>query len=121
MKKNNSSLCFLYFCSINICSERNIRPCYLHSPAGQGERIGISYDGTWITYNTNASNLGVPKGNIVKQNTETGEIIPVTKITNGSTARPMISREGNFVIAGCSEKYDKRFSSSGIFVIYTGK
>ncbi len=91
------------------------------SPAGQGERIGISYDGTWITYNTNASNLGVPKGNIVKQNTETGEIIPVTKITNGSTARPMISREGNFVIAGCSEKYDSRFSSSGIFVIYTGK
>ncbi|MGB3005231.1 MAG: hypothetical protein WBC06_01895 [Chitinophagaceae bacterium] len=91
------------------------------SPAGQGERIGISYDGTWITYNTNASNLGVPKGNLVKQNTETGEILPVTIITNVSTARPMISREGNFVIAGYSEKYDKRFSSSGIFVIYTGK
>ena len=91
------------------------------SPIGQGERIGISYDGTWITYNTNSTNMGVSKGNIVKQNTQTGEIIPVTKITNGSTARPMISREGNFVIAGCSEKYDSRFSSSGIFVIYTGK
>ena len=91
------------------------------SPAGQGERIGISYDGTWITYNTNAANLGVPKGNIVLQNTETGKIIPITKITNGSTARPMLSREGNFVIAGCSEVYDKRFNSSGIFVIYTSK
>lgn len=91
------------------------------SPIGQGERIGISYDGTWITYNTNATNMSAPKGNIVKQNTETGEIIVVTKITNGSTARPMISREGNFVVAGCSEKYDSRFSSSGIFVIYTGK
>jgi hypothetical protein len=91
------------------------------SPIGQGERIGISYDGTWITYNTNATNMGVPKGNIVKQNTQSGEIIPVTNLTNGSTARPMISREGNFVIAACSEKYDSRFSSSGIFVIYTGK
>jgi Tol biopolymer transport system component len=91
------------------------------SPIGQGERIGISYDGTWITYNTNATNLGVPKGNIVKQHTQTGEIIPVTSLTIGSTARPMISREGNYVVAGCSESYDKKFSSSGIFVIYTGK
>lgn len=92
-----------------------------NSPVGQGERIGISYNGTWITYNTNASNLGVPKGNIIKQNTQTGEIIPVTKITSGSTARPMISRYGNYVVTGCSEQYDHHYSSSGIFTIYTGK
>jgi Tol biopolymer transport system component len=89
------------------------------SPITQGERVGISYDGTWITYNTNATNFGVPKGNIVLQNTETGKIIPITKITYGSTARPMLSRYGNYVVAGCSEPYDKRFSSSGIFAIYT--
>ena len=89
------------------------------SPVGQGERIGISYDGTWISYNTNAANMGVPKGNIVKQNTLTGEIIPVTSLTIGSTARPMISTEGRYVIAGCSEAYDKRFGTSGIFVFFT--
>lgn len=90
------------------------------SPIGQGERIGISYDGTWITYNTNADNLGAIKGNIVVQNTESGKIKAITNTTSGSTARPMISPNGNFVIAGCSEKYDKRFPSSGIFVFYTG-
>ncbi|MBL7725119.1 MAG: PD40 domain-containing protein [Chitinophagaceae bacterium] len=89
------------------------------SPISQGEKVGISYDGTWITYNTNATNLGVPKGNIVLQNTESGKIIPITQITHGSTARPMLSRYGNYVVAGCSEPYDKRFSSSGIFAIYT--
>lgn len=88
------------------------------SPVGQGERIGISYNGEWITYNTNASNLGVPKGNIVLQNTVSGKIIPVTSLTIGSTARPMLSRHGYYVVAGCSEKYDKRFSSSGLFAIY---
>ena len=90
------------------------------SPIGQGERIGISYDGTWITYNTNADNLGAIKGNIVVQNSESGKIKAITNTTNGSTARPMISPNGNFVVAGCSEKYDKRFPSSGIFVFYTG-
>lgn len=91
------------------------------SPIGQGERIGINYDGSWIAYNTNATNLGVPKGNIVIQNTQDGRIVPITTSTYGSTARPMLSRYGNYVVAGCSEKYDQRFSSSGIFMIYTDK
>lgn len=91
------------------------------SPISQGEKIGISYDGSWITYNTNADNLGVLSGNIVLQNTKTGQLIPVTNIKGGSTARPMISRTGSYVVAGCSEKYDKRFLSSGIFVFYTGQ
>ncbi len=88
------------------------------SPIGQGERIGISYNGKWVTYNTNASNFGTPKGNIVVQNTETGKIIPVTSITIGSTARPMLSRQGYYVVAGCSEQYDKRYPSSGLFAFY---
>ncbi|MEN9547620.1 MAG: hypothetical protein RIR12_211 [Bacteroidota bacterium] len=89
------------------------------SPVTQGERVGISYDGSWIAYNTNATNFGVPKGNIVIQSTQTGKIIPITKITHGSTARPMLSRYGNYIVAGCSEMYDKRFASSGLFAIYT--
>ncbi len=91
------------------------------SPLGQGERIGISYDGSWITYNTSATNMGVPKGNIVMQHTGTGRIVPITQTTAGSTSRPMISRYGRFVVAGCSEQYDKRFGSSGLFAIYTGE
>jgi hypothetical protein len=31
----------------------------------------------------------------------------------------MLSKFGNYVVAGCSEPFDKRFSSSGIFAIYT--
>jgi Tol biopolymer transport system component len=89
------------------------------SPVTQGERVGISYDGSWIAYNTNATNFGVPKGNIVIQSTQTGKIIPITKITHGSTARPILSRYGNYIVAGCSEMYDKRFASSGLFAIYT--
>jgi len=90
------------------------------SPISQGERIGISYDGKWITYNTNADNLGALKGNIVLQNTVTGEIQAISKTTSGSTARPLVSRTGGYVIAGCSDKYDPRFPSSGLFVFYTG-
>lgn len=90
------------------------------SPIGQGEKIGISYDGNWITYNTAASNLGVPKGNIVLQNTRTGKLFPITSTTAGSTSRPMLSKYGSYVVAGCSEKYDKKYASSGIFTFYTG-
>ncbi len=89
------------------------------SPIGQGEKIGISYDGNWVTYNTTATNLSVPKGNIVLQNTSTGKIIPVTNLTTGSTGRPLLSKYGSYVIAGCSEKYDIRFPSSGVFAFHT--
>jgi WD40-like Beta Propeller Repeat len=90
------------------------------SPIGQGEKIGISHNGNWITYNTAASNLGVPKGNIVLQNTRTGRLSPITGTTAGSTSRPMLSKYGSYVVAGCSEKYDKKYASSGIFTFYTG-
>jgi Tol biopolymer transport system component len=90
------------------------------SPMDQGGRIGISYDGNWITYNTRATNLGVPRGNIILQNTKTGKIIPVTNSMYNTTERPMVSRYGASVVAGCSEKFDKRFVSSGIFSFFTG-
>ena len=91
------------------------------SPIDQGGRIGISYDGKWIIYNTNASNLGVAKGNIILQNTRTGKIIPVTNSIYNTSGRPMLSRDGNYVVAGCSEKLDKRFISSGIFWFFLGE
>lgn len=90
------------------------------SPVSQGDRIGISYDGSWITYNTAADNLGVPKGNIILQNTITGQRIPITRSAYGSTGRPSISGSGLYVAAGCSGKYDPHFDSSGLFIFYTG-
>ncbi len=90
------------------------------SPIGQGEKVGISYDGSWVTYNTTSSNFGVPKGNIVMQNTRTGKIVPITNTTAGSTGRPLLSKYGGYVIAGCSEQYDIRYPSSGIFAFHTG-
>ncbi|MBK8952631.1 MAG: PD40 domain-containing protein [Chitinophagaceae bacterium] len=89
------------------------------SPIGQGEKVGISYDGHWITYNTATTNLGVTKGNIVMKNTQTGKVTAITNINGGSTSRPMISKNGGYVIAGCSEKYDIRYPSSGIFTFHT--
>lgn len=89
------------------------------SPIEQGAKTGISYDGSWISFNTNATNLAVPKGNIIVKHSNSNEILAVTNITGGSTANPMLSRYGNYVIAGTSEKYDTRFPSSGIFTFYT--
>jgi len=90
------------------------------SPIEQGGRIGISYDGKWVCYNTNAGNLGLAKGNIVLQNTQTGKIIPVTNSIYNTSGRPMISAMAAYVVAGCSEKLDGRFTSSGIFEFFTG-
>ena len=90
------------------------------SPVDQGGRIGISYDGNLICYNTSAYNLGVPKGNIILQHTRTGKIITLPNSIYNNTGRPMISRYGGFVVAGCSDKLDSRFVSSGIFLFFTG-
>ena len=38
------------------------------SPIGQGEKIAISYNGSWVAFSTNATNLGVHAGNIVMHN-----------------------------------------------------
>ncbi|HEV7781445.1 MAG TPA: hypothetical protein VGO58_09270 [Chitinophagaceae bacterium] len=111
----------IFICNSSGGEVRRISEGNGDSPISQGERIGISYNGNWITYNTNADNLGALKGNIVLQNTRSGKLIPITAINGVSTARPLLSRSGGYIIAGCSEKYDKRFPSSGIFVFYTGQ
>ena len=90
------------------------------SPVDQAGRVGISHDGNWICYNTSASNLGVPKGNIILQHSRTGKIITLPNSIYNNTGRPMISRFGGFVVAGCSDKLDSRFVSSGIFLFFTG-
>ena len=89
------------------------------SPILQGGKVGISFDGKWISYNTNASNLGVSKGNVIVQNTENKKIFTITNTSGIGTGNPVISRKGNFVAVPANKPLDSRFSSSGIFTIYT--
>lgn len=84
------------------------------SPIGQGEKISISYDGQWVVFTSNAKNLG---GNILVKNVQTGETKIISRSQGITVARPDISRNGNFVIFGTSQRLDSRFQSSGIFVV----
>jgi len=90
------------------------------SPIEQGEKIAISFDGKWIAFSTNASNLGVPRANIVMHNILTGENRAVTTVIGSSVGRPSISYTGGYVVFGIGGKLDSRFPSSGIFANYTG-
>jgi hypothetical protein len=85
------------------------------SPAGQGEKIAISQDGTAVAFSTSATNLG---GSIIlKINNWTETVV----ISDGSRAAgpPSISF-GGYVIFGSGDRLDGRFPSSGIFARSTG-
>ena len=86
------------------------------SPAGQGEKVGISYDGRLIAFSTAAANLG---GNIILKNIETGRT-GIISTGGSSVGRPAISRSGGYVVFGAGSRLDSRFQSSGIFARFTG-
>ena len=90
------------------------------SPIEQGEKIAISFDGKWIAFSTNASNLGVPAVNVVMHNMSTGKNRAVSLVVGSSVGRPSISTSGGYVVFGIGGKLDSRFPSSGIFANYTG-
>ncbi len=87
------------------------------SPIGQGEKIAISFDGTWIAFSTAAKSLG---GNIILKNTSNGETRVVVPEQRFGVGRPAISRNGGYVVFGTGDKLDSRFSSSGIFARFVG-
>jgi hypothetical protein len=90
------------------------------SPIQQGEKIAISFDGKWIAFSTNASNLGVPAANIVMRNMSTSENRAVSVATGSSVGRPAISQTAGYIVFGIGGKFDNRFPASGIFANYTG-
>ena len=98
----------------------NGAPGNADSPIGQGEKIAISFDGKWIAFSTNSSNLGVPAANVVMHNMSTGKKRAVSLVAGSSVGRPSISCTGGYVVFGIGGKLDNRFSSSGIFANYTG-
>lgn len=89
----------------------------LDTPIGQGEKISITYDGSWVVFSTNAKNLG---GNILLKNVQTGETKIISTSQGINVARPDISRNGNYIVFGTSQQLDTKFKSSGIFVRFSG-
>ena len=96
------------------------KPGNADSPIEQGEKIAISFDGKWVAFSTNASNLGVPAANIVMHNMSTGENKVVSNVAGSSVGRPSMSQSGSYVVFGIGAKLDSRFQSSGIFANFTG-
>jgi Tol biopolymer transport system component len=96
------------------------KPGNADSPVEQGEKIAISFDGKWVAFSTNASNIGAPAANIVLHNMATGENRAASSVVGSSVGRPAMSYTGAYVVFGIGGKLDSRFPSSGIFANYTG-
>ena len=86
------------------------------SPAEQGEKVGISFDGRHVAYSTVATNLG---GNILLKDLTTGEVTVISADVTSRVSRPSVSRSGAYVIFGSGSRLDGRFASSGIFAKFT--
>jgi Tol biopolymer transport system component len=87
------------------------------SPITQGEKVAISFDGSWVAFSTSATNLG---GEIILKNVLTGEIRVIAKEQRFGVGRPAISRNGGYVVFGAGSRLDSRFQSTGIFAGFTG-
>lgn len=83
------------------------------TPSGQGELIGISYDGNLVAFSTKAKNLG---GNILIKNIRSGQVISVSSDIASTVGQPSMSRTGRAVIFGSNRQLDPRFKSTGTFV-----
>ena len=88
------------------------------SPAGQGERIELSYNGSTAAFTTTSSNFGVPANNIMVYHLPTRKLIPVSNVTGTYVSTPSISRSGRYVVFGCGQPLDNRFNSSGLFAVF---
>jgi WD40 repeat protein len=88
------------------------------SPVGQGERIALSSDGTWVAFTTAATNISVGGSNVVIHNNVTGETKALTADTGffSGSKGPAISGDGRFVAFMSGLKLDPRFTSTGVFV-----
>jgi Tol biopolymer transport system component len=100
--------------------DANGKPGNGDSPVEQGEKIAISFDGKWVAFSTNASNLGAPAANIVLHNMITGQNRAVSSVVGSSVGRPTMSHSAAYIVFGIGGKLDGRYSSSGIFANYTG-
>lgn len=90
------------------------------SPIAQGERVAISFDGTWVAFPTKATNLGAAGSNIIVHNRMTNKKFAASDVKGSYVGRPAISYSGSYLVFGKSTNLDSRFSESGIFAHFTG-
>jgi hypothetical protein len=90
------------------------------SPIEQGEGVALSYDGAWVAFNTDATNLGTPADNVVMHNISTGETRVVTSQSGSWVSYVALSRGAAYVAFGTGNLFDSRFASSGLFARFTG-
>lgn len=86
------------------------------SPRTQGEKIAISFDGSWVAFSTGATNLG---GEVISKSVA-GETRIIASEQRQGVGRPAISRNGGYVIFGSGTRLDGRYQSTGIFARFTG-
>jgi hypothetical protein len=88
------------------------------SPVGQGERVALSSDGTWVAFTTAATNISAGGSNVVIHNNVSGETKALTADSGffSGSKGPAISGDGRFVAFMSGLKLDPRFASSGVFV-----
>jgi Tol biopolymer transport system component len=89
------------------------------SPIGAGERPALSYDGSWVAFSSQASNLGAPPGNVLMHHRITGETRVVSNQSTSSVGAPALSRNAGYVVFGTGVSLDSRFASSGLFAHFT--
>ncbi len=96
------------------------------SPVGQGERVAISHDGSWVAFSTRARNIGVggsaPSGvsNAVMRNWANGQTIPLSDSTVASVGPVSMTKNGAYAAFGSGDTLDGRFASTGMFARFTG-
>ena len=89
------------------------------SPVGQGERIALSNDGSWVAFSTNASNIGniaTAGSNVLLRNIVSDTNYQVTTAGSSGATGPSLSGDGRFVAFGSAGSMDTRYASSGLFV-----
>jgi WD40-like Beta Propeller Repeat len=90
------------------------------SPSSQGERPALSYDGAWVAFSSNASNLGAPAGNVLMRNWQTGQTRVLSSQTGSSVGPVSLSRTATYAAFGAGAQLDTRFASTGLFARFTG-
>ncbi len=95
------------------------------SPVGQGERVSLSYDATWVAFSSVSNNLGAGAGttsvsNMLMHNHVTGETRTVTNQNTGSVGPGSMTRSAAYVVFGAASSLDPRFAGSGLFSRFTG-
>ncbi len=123
-ESNNFQNVFVYDINTNstviASNSADGKPGNEDSPIGQGEKIAISYDGSWVAFSTKTTNLGVPSTNVVMHNMSTGKNQVISSVNGSGVGRPSISASGSYVVFGIGANLDSRFPSTGIFANYTG-